>query len=124
MLFGPEDGEQFGDPHVDGSQAVKTGVAGGADGNQEIRVADGGMPVVNMEAIPCPAARATELIAGEHRFPISAKVIFRMPAGAITPRAEPGNGRDWLAAGAEEWFLPETGFCGRPQDAFVRSGEA
>jgi hypothetical protein len=28
MLFGPEDSEQFGDPHVDGSEPVKPGVAG------------------------------------------------------------------------------------------------
>jgi hypothetical protein len=55
MLFGPEHCEQFGDPHVDGSEPVKPGAAGGADGNQEPRLADTKPAMVNMEVrIPCP----------------------------------------------------------------------
>jgi hypothetical protein len=123
MLFGPEDGEQFRDPDMDRSQTVEAGVAGGADGDQEPRLADTGMPLVNMEAVPCPAARAAEVVAGEHRFPISAKVIPGMPAGAVTPRAQPGDRGDALAAGAEQGFLAESRVPARPQDAFSAIAE-
>jgi hypothetical protein len=61
MLFGPEDHNQFGDPDVEGREAMETGVAGGADGDQEIRIAVARMAVMNMEAIvPRPAAAAAK----------------------------------------------------------------
>jgi hypothetical protein len=84
MLFGPEGGEQFGGPDVDGSQAVEAGVAGRANRNQEIRVAVAGMPVVDVEAVPRPVAGAAKVIAREDVFPVAAEVILRMPAGAVT----------------------------------------
>jgi hypothetical protein len=72
MLFGPEDGRQFGDPQVDGSQAVEAGVAGGADSDQQIRIADAGIPVMNMEhRIPCPTAPALIPVALQNDFPVS-----------------------------------------------------
>lgn len=123
MLFGPEDCEQFGDPDVDRSQAVKPGVAGRADRNQEIRVTEARMPVMNVEAIPCPAVRASKVIPLENQFPVAAKVISRVPTHPIALRAEARDCRDSFAAGAKEGLLAETGPCGSPQDAFWRAGE-
>jgi hypothetical protein len=85
MLFGPE---QFRDPDVDGGQAVEWGVAGRADRNQEIRVAVAGMPVMDVEAVPCSAAGAPKMIAQEDVFPVAAEVIPRVPAHPITFRAQ------------------------------------
>jgi hypothetical protein len=88
MLFGPEDREPFRDPRVDGRKAAEPGVAGTADGDQEIGIAAAGMPMMNVEAVPCPAARAAEVIAGEDDLPIPAEVIERVPTGAVTLRAK------------------------------------
>jgi hypothetical protein len=123
MLFGPEDGEPFRYPHVDGRKAVETGVAGRADGDQEIGIADAGMTVVNVEAVPRPAAGAAEVVALEHRFPVPAKVVFRIPTGPITLQAQPTDRRDSLAAGAEERLLPKKPFRRSPQEAFRTAGE-
>jgi hypothetical protein len=58
MLFGPENGEQFGNPAVDRSEAMEPGVTGGADGDQDFRVAEPGMLVVNVEVlVPRPQLR-------------------------------------------------------------------
>ena len=124
MLFGPEDGEQFGDPYMDGSQAVKPGVAGGTDGNQEPRLAYARPSVVNMERrIPRPTRLTSEVIASEDRLPVSAEVIPRVPVPAITLRAEASDGGDPLATGAKERLLPGTGLYPGPLDAFWTAGE-
>jgi hypothetical protein len=77
---------------------------------------------VNVKAIPCPAARASKLVAHQHVFPV-AEVILGMPAGAITLRAQPGDRGDALAAGAEQGFLAESRVPARPQDAFLAIAE-
>ncbi|HWD98629.1 MAG TPA: hypothetical protein VG345_06320 [Bryobacteraceae bacterium] len=82
-----------------------------------------GMPVVNMKAVPCPAARASKLVAHQHVFPLAGEVIPRMPVGAITLRAEPGDGGDAFATGAEQRLLPETRPGCSPQEAFSIIGE-
>jgi hypothetical protein len=86
MLFGPENGEQFRDPPVDRSQPMQARVACGADGDQELRVADAGMPVVNVEVpVPCPAAGAAEVMAGEHDFRTRKLNPSRTAYGSSTP---------------------------------------
>jgi hypothetical protein len=82
------------------------------------------MPVVNVEVlIPRPAAAALKFISFEDRFPVSAEVNQRVPAHPIALRAESSNGRDPLAAGAEEWLLAGTGLYPGPQEAFPAAGE-
>jgi hypothetical protein len=76
------------------------------------------MPVMNVEAVPCSAAGAPKVIADEDDFPVASKVIPRMPAGVVTPRAEARDRRNPFAAGAEERLLPENVFPVGPQDAF------
>jgi hypothetical protein len=46
-----------------------------------------------------------------------------VPAHPIALRAESSNGRDPLAAGAEEWLLAGTGLYPGPQEAFSKAGE-
>jgi hypothetical protein len=125
MLFGPEDGEQFGDPRMDRGQPMKPGVAGGANGNQEIGITVPGMPVMNMKeaCLPCPAARAPVPVALKHGFPVSGEVIPGMPAHQITLRTEAGNGGDPLPAGAKERFLAGTELYPGQQEAFLTTGE-
>jgi hypothetical protein len=123
MLFGPEHSQQVRDPDVDGGEAVEAGVAARADRDQEIRVAVTGIPVVNVEAIPCPAAGASESVPDKDRFPVPAEIIFRMPARPVTARAQTGDGRDPFAAGAEQRFLPESPLRPGPQEAFPAVGE-
>jgi hypothetical protein len=123
MLFGPEDREPFRDPYVDGREAVETSVAGGADGDQEIGIADAGMPVMNVEAVPGPAAGAAEVVALEDAFPVAAEVRSRMPPHAVTPRAQPTDGRNSDPTGAEQWLLPKKPFRRSRQEAFPATGE-
>jgi len=80
MLFGPKNSEQFGDPGADRGKPVEAGVAGGAHSDQQVGIAIAGMPVVHVEAVPRPAAGASEFIPVEDGVPISGKVIFRMSA--------------------------------------------
>ena len=63
MLLGPEDGEQFRDPEMDRSQAVKPGMAAGADSDEQIGITVPGTPVVNMEEAGLPTAPALILVA-------------------------------------------------------------
>jgi hypothetical protein len=123
MLFGPEDGERFRDPEANGSEPMQARVADSADGDQQIGVADAGMPVMNMEAIPRPAAAAPELIAREDDFPVPSEVCARMPAGAVAAGAEAGNDGRPFAAGAKQRLLPGTCFPASPQKAFLAIAE-
>jgi hypothetical protein len=123
MLFGPEDGEEFRDPDVNRSQPMQARMAGGADGDQEIGIADAGKPVMNMEAVPRPAADAPQPIALEDRFPISGEVIFRVPARPVTLRAQTRDHRDSFAAGAKQWLLLKPGVHRRLREAFLTAGE-
>jgi hypothetical protein len=81
------------------------------------------MPVMNMEAIPRPAAAAPELIAGKDGFPVSAEVRARMPAGAVAAGAEAGNDGRPFAAGAKQRLLPGTRLPASPQEAFPAGAE-
>jgi len=123
MLFGPEDGEQFRDPRMDRSEAMKTGVTGGADRDKQIGITVPGMPMVNMKKAGRPAARAPIPVALKHAFPVSAEVIARVPAHPVTLGAEAGDGGDPLTAGAEQRPLAESGLPPGPQDAFRSAGE-
>jgi hypothetical protein len=85
MLFGPEDGQQIGDPGVDRRKPMKPGVAGGTDGDQQIGVAVTGMPVMNVEVrIPCPAGPTPETVSVKDRVAVSGEIIFGMPAAPVT----------------------------------------
>jgi hypothetical protein len=111
MLFGPKRGEQFGDPDVDGSQAVEAGVAGCADSDEQVLVAFAGPSVVNVKAIPCPAAGApTKMITGEDGFLVPSEVIPRVPAHPIALRAKPGDSGRPFAAGAKQRLFRERVF--------------
>ena len=123
MLFGPENGEQFRDPRMDRSQPMQSGMAAGANGDQEIRITVAGMPVMNMKKAGLPATGTAEVIAGEDSFAVSAEVIPRVPAHPITLRAQAGDHRDALAAGAKQRLLPGTGLNPNPQKAFPRQAE-
>jgi hypothetical protein len=123
MLFGPEGGKQFRDPDLDGSQAVQPGVAGGADGDEEPRLAHARLPVMNVKEAGLPTAPALESVPDQDLFPVSAKVIPRMPAHPVALRTQAGDGGDSLAAGAKERLLPETGLYPDPQEAFSLTGE-
>lgn len=123
MLLGPKDGEQFGDPDMDRSEAVETGVAAGADRDEQIGIAVAGMPVMNMKEAGLPAAGAPIAITGQHDFAVPAEVIPRVSAGPITAGAETGDGRDSFAADAEERLLPESPPDASPQEAFLTVGE-
>lgn len=78
---------------------------------------------MNMEAVPCPAARAAKAIAREDVFPVAAEVILRMPAGAVTSRAQPGDRGDPFAAGTEQRLRAATPLRGSPQEAFLAVAE-
>jgi hypothetical protein len=121
MLFGPEDGEQFGDPDMDGSQAVEAGVAGRADRDQEAWLAHAAPAMVDMKdtCVSCPTALAPI----EDRFPVSAEVIPRVPAHAITLRAEAGDRRDAFTAGAKERLLPGARLYPDPQGRVLDAGD-
>jgi hypothetical protein len=124
MLLGPEDGEEFGDPDMDRSQAVKPSVAGRADGDQEPRLAQSRLTVMNVEfGVPCSAALAPVLVAGKDDFAVSAEVIPRVPAHPVALRAEAGDRGNSFAAGAKQRLLPGTGLHPGLQDAFRTTGE-
>jgi hypothetical protein len=125
MLLGPEDGEQVGDPDMDGSQAVEAGVAGRADRDQEPWLAHAGPAMVDMKdtGVACPTALAPILVPIEDRFPVSAEVIPRVPAHAITLRAEAGDRRDAFTAGAKERLLPGAGLYPNPQGRVLDAGD-
>ena len=74
MLLDPEDGEQFRDPDADRTQPMQPRVAAGANCNQEARLAQSRPAVMNVEfRVPCPAARASIVVAEEDDFRLSAK---------------------------------------------------
>jgi hypothetical protein len=124
MLFGPENREQFRDPDMNRRQAVQAGMAGGADGDQEPRLAHAGLAMVNMELrVPCPAARTPVSIASEYDFPVTGEVISRVPEHPITLRAKSGDDRHSFAAGAKQRLLPGSGVRMSPQKAFSMAGE-
>jgi hypothetical protein len=119
MLFGPENGQQFRNPDMDRSQAMEAGVTGGADRDQEPRLAHARLSVMNVESgIPRPAALALILVANEHQFAVSGEVIARVPAHPIALRAQASNSRNPLTAGAKQWLLPGAGLDPDPQEAF------
>ena len=119
MLLGPEDGEQFGDPRVDGSQPMQASVARGADSDQDFRVADAGMPMVHVQVlVPRPTRLTPKFISIEDRLPVAAEIISRVPAHPITLRAEPGDCGGSFATGAEQQLLPKTRTYSSPQDTF------
>ena len=123
MLFGPKNSEQFGDSGADRGKPVEAGVAGGAHSDQQVGIAIAGMPVVHVEAVPRPAAGASEFIPVEDGVPISGKVIFRMSAGAVTPQAQTRDRREPFAAGAKERFLPESRLRPGPHGPFSTGAE-
>ena len=69
------------------------------------------------------AAPALKSAPDQHLFPVSAEVIPRMPAHPVTLRAEAGDGRNPLAAGAKQRLLPGTGLYPGPQEVFSTAGE-
>jgi hypothetical protein len=124
MLFGPEGGKQLRDPDMNGSQAVETGVAGSADGDEEPRLAHARLAMMNVEfSTPCPTGRAPKVIAGEDLFPVSGEVIPGVPAHPITLRTQASDGGHPFAAGAEQRLLPGTGLYLGPQKTFPAAGE-
>jgi hypothetical protein len=121
--FGPQHRERLGYPPVDGSEPVQPGVAGQADRDQEVWVADTGMSVRHVNAVPRPAGCAAEVISGRGQLP-----GFRRsnPANAGGPDNTLNRGRRWrdlLTAGAEERFLSEFPFLGSPKEAFPGGAE-
>jgi hypothetical protein len=104
---------------------VKAGVAGRADRDQEPWLAHAAPAMVDMKdtGVPCPTALAPILVPIEDRFAVSAEVIPRVPAHAITLRAEPGNRRDAFTAGAKERLLPGVGLYPDPQGRVLDAGD-
>ena len=124
MLLSPEDGEPFRDPRMDRSQAMQPGVAAGADGNQEPRLAHARLAMMDVEfSAPCPTALAPVSVALKHAFPVSGEVIPRVPAHPVALRAETADRRDPLPAGAKERLLPKLPLGASPQEAFRSAGE-
>lgn len=76
-------GEQVRYPETNGGEAVEA-----------IELTAALIPAMNMKenALPCPAAAAAEPIALEDSLNISAKIRPRVPPGAITAGARPGDG--------------------------------
>lgn len=120
MLFGPKDCEKFRDAKANCRQAVKAGVACGANGDEPVWLVNCAFAMVDVkDAVFGAAARASKVIAGEDGLAVAAETRPRMPAGAIAPCAKPRNRRCSGSAGAEQGFLSHKPGGGRPQQAFL-----
>ena len=99
MLLGPQGFEKVGDPAVDGAQAMETGVAGAAEGDQG-RGAIGGSAVMDDEGRRGLADAAQVMVAGEDPFPAAAEAGPRAPAAVVAGLAQAASVEIRRSAGA------------------------
>ena len=66
MLFGPERNKRLRNPDADGGQAMKAGMAGGAQSNEQLRFVGSRPPVMHHQETRLPARLAEVPIAGEN----------------------------------------------------------
>jgi hypothetical protein len=83
---------------------MHAGVAGGADGDEEVEVVAAGLVMVDDQPFPAPASLAPAAVTGERRLALAGEALAGMRAARVAAAAEPGNGRQ-VAAGAEERAL-------------------
>lgn len=102
MLLDPQQNESFRNPDPQGGQAVEASVAGGAEGDQEIALVDAGLPMMHMEAMPCPAGLAGTAVAIQNVVAEAGEALAGVGGGAVAGAAEAGHKGEITAAGAEQ----------------------
>jgi hypothetical protein len=65
MLFRPERNERLGNPDPKGRQPVNPGMAGGAEGDQQLKVVHAGFPVMNCQKADLPTSSAGPAVTNE-----------------------------------------------------------
>ncbi len=106
MQFGPQEDEKLRKPAANGSEAMNTGVASGAQSNQQIDAVQARHAMVNGQLPFGRAVSARLSVSGEHRFPETSEGALRELAATITLSAKPLTHRGTLSAGAKQRPLP------------------
>jgi hypothetical protein len=102
VLLGPERNESFRNPPLHGAQTVEAGVAGRANSDQQLALMDAGLPMMHMEALPCPAGLASAAVALQNVVAEAGETLAGVGRGAIAGAAEAGDKGEIVAAGAEQ----------------------